>query len=40
VTYPPQSVSVLGREMHWAVPFLVLSSIFVLVLRRRFGVTL
>jgi hypothetical protein len=40
VTYPPQSVSVLGREMHWAVPFLVLSSIFVLALRRRFGVTL
>ena len=40
VTYPPQSVAVLGREMHWAVPFLVLSSIFTLALRRRFGVTL
>jgi hypothetical protein len=40
VTYPEGSVEAFGQHVHWSVAFFGLSSVFVLALRRRFGVTL
>lgn len=40
VTYPEDSVSILGWPVHWMVAFFVLSVAFAFALRRRLGVTL
>jgi len=40
VTYPRRGVSVLGREMHWALVFFVLSMLFAITLSHWLGVAL
>jgi hypothetical protein len=40
VTYPRRELTVLGYRTHWLIVFFALSMVFVLVLRRPFGVVL
>jgi hypothetical protein len=40
VTYPRRGISILGREFHWLVVYLALSTVFGLVLKRPLNVAL
>jgi hypothetical protein len=40
VTYPHRSVSMLGWDWHWMVPYFVLTLLFAMVLRKPLGVVL
>ena len=40
LTYPARDVSMFGWQVHWLVPFFLLSIVFAFALRNRFGVVL
>jgi hypothetical protein len=40
VTYPSRAIRILGWDLHWMVIFFVLTLVFAVLLRRRFGVVI